>query len=93
MSANPYRERITPVLSGSVPRTLLNRVWPLAGVGIALIANAMWIGIFEYGFSKLLRRTRAKTSTLGGTVLRRVGTIHAVHFFVRDRRLSPGPNC
>jgi hypothetical protein len=53
MSANPYRERITPVLSGSVPRTLLNRVWPLAGVGIALIANAMWIGILGYGFSKL----------------------------------------
>jgi hypothetical protein len=53
MISNSFGERIAPQLSGRAARTLLNRAWPLAGVGIALIANAIWIGALGYGLSKL----------------------------------------
>ena len=39
------------------PRATLmvwHRAWPLAGLAIALLANAAWIGLLTYGLVKLL---------------------------------------
>jgi hypothetical protein len=39
------------------PRAALmvwHRAWPLAGLAIALLANAAWIGLLTYGLVKLL---------------------------------------
>lgn len=54
MSSNSDGKGLRPRLSGGATRTLLNRAWPLVGVGIALIANAIWIGILGYGLAELL---------------------------------------
>jgi len=33
---------------------LWHRAWPLAGVTIALLVNAAWIGLLTYGLVRLL---------------------------------------
>jgi len=34
--------------------TLLNRVWPLAGLSVALVATVAWMGLLGYALIKLL---------------------------------------
>ena len=39
------------------PRAALmvwHRAWPLAGLAIAFLTNAAWIGLLTYGLAKLL---------------------------------------
>jgi hypothetical protein len=36
------------------PFSLIYRIWPVAGLGVALIFNVVWIGFFGLEFSKLL---------------------------------------
>ena len=42
-----YREK-------SWPPSLLRRAWPSMAIAVALIANAIWIGLLGYAVSKLL---------------------------------------
>jgi hypothetical protein len=51
---NSYREQTRPKPMGSAVLTLLHRLWPLTSVGIALLANAIWIGFLGYWLFKLL---------------------------------------
>jgi len=38
----------------SAALNLWHRAWPLAGVTIALLVNAAWIGLLTYGLVRLL---------------------------------------
>ena len=40
-------EQVTPPASNS--RSLIERAWPLAGLGLALVTNAVWIGFLAIG--------------------------------------------
>jgi hypothetical protein len=51
---NSYRKQTTPKPMGSAALALLHRLWPLTSVGIALLANAIWIGFLGYWLIKLL---------------------------------------
>jgi len=53
MSSNSCGEQSAPKPLSSAALTLLRRVWPLTCVGIALIANAIWIGFLGYWLAKL----------------------------------------
>jgi hypothetical protein len=53
MSSNSCGEHSAPKPLSSAALTLLRRVWPLTCVGIALIANAIWIGFLGYWLAKL----------------------------------------
>ena len=45
-------EQVTPPASNS--RSLIERAWPLAGLGLALVTNAVWIGFLEYWVGRLV---------------------------------------
>ena len=45
--AAPYRESSWP------QQSLLHRLWPPTAIAIALIANAIWIGLLGYSVIKL----------------------------------------
>jgi hypothetical protein len=36
------------------PISLFHRVWPVAGLGAAVIVNVAWMGFLGYGFFKLV---------------------------------------
>jgi hypothetical protein len=36
------------------PISLFGRIWPLAGLAAAVIANLAWIGLLGYGLFKLI---------------------------------------
>ena len=45
-----FRTRPPPSRS----RSLLDRAWPLAGLGLALVTNAVWIGFLGYWVGRLV---------------------------------------
>ena len=45
-------EQVTPPASNS--RSLIERAWPLAGLGLALVTNAVWIGFLGYWVGRLV---------------------------------------
>ena len=49
-----YREQSAPKPGTSVLLTLRHRVWPATCLGMALVANAIWIGLLAYVLIKLL---------------------------------------
>jgi hypothetical protein len=51
---NSYGEATAPKPSSNAVFTLLRQAWPLTAVGIALMANAIWIGFLGYALVKLL---------------------------------------
>jgi hypothetical protein len=53
-TTNSYEGATAPKRSSNTAFTLLHRAWPLTAVGIALVANAIWIGLLGYAFVKLL---------------------------------------
>jgi hypothetical protein len=53
MSSNFCGEQSAPKPLSSAALTLLRRVWPLTCVGIALVANAIWVGFLGYWLAKL----------------------------------------
>ena len=40
-------EQVTPPASNS--RSLIERAWPLAGLGLALVTNAVWFFCWSFG--------------------------------------------
>ncbi len=36
------------------PISPFRRIWPVAGLGIAVIVNVVWMGFLGYGFFKLV---------------------------------------
>ena len=47
-------ERAVPSREKSWPPSLLRRAWPSMAIAVALIANAIWIGLLGYAVGKLL---------------------------------------
>ena len=37
-----------------VSRSLIDRAWPLTGLGLALAANAVWIGLLGYWLGRFV---------------------------------------
>ena len=46
--------RAVPSREKSWQPSLLRRAWPSMAIAVALIANAIWIGLLGYAVSKLL---------------------------------------
>lgn len=38
----------------SASRSLIDRAWPLAGLGLALAINAIWIGLLGYWLARFV---------------------------------------
>ena len=53
-TVNSYGEATAPKPSSNAVFTLLHRAWPLMAGGVALVANAIWIGLLGYALVKLL---------------------------------------
>lgn len=49
-----YREKSAPKPGTGLLLTLRHRVWPATCLSMALIANAIWIGLLGYVLIKLL---------------------------------------
>jgi hypothetical protein len=43
-------KQVTP----SASRSLIDRAWPLAGLGFALVTNAVWIGLLGYWLGRFV---------------------------------------
>jgi hypothetical protein len=54
-TVNSYGEATALKRSSNTVFTLLHRAWPLTAVGIALMANAIWIGLLGYALVKCFR--------------------------------------
>ena len=53
----PDFEGMTPTDKNDAPRVSRkpwHRIWPLAGIGVALLVNAAWISLLGYAVAKLL---------------------------------------
>jgi len=53
MNAEPLEQKSEPQAPRSSVKSLLNRVWPVAVLAIALAVTVAWIGLLGYGLAML----------------------------------------
>jgi hypothetical protein len=52
VASSPVLTSDPPFITQSI--SLFGHVWPVAGLGAAMIVNLVWIGFLGYGLSKLV---------------------------------------